>query len=112
MEAAVSEAHYPGRGAYSHLEPAKPTSAPSLISQPSRFPRRISSKITGISVKPYTPELAEHWAAVLANSKNGVFLFERRFLEYHGDRLTDQSAIAYVGDVPAALLPVAIDRIS
>ena len=62
-----------------------------------------------ISVKRYCPELAADWAKVLAGASNDIFLFERGYIEYHGDRFVDFSAIAYMGDDPVALLPAAID---
>jgi len=61
------------------------------------------------TVKRYVSGLKEDWAHVLADSRNGIFLFDRNFIEYHGDRFTDISAIAYVDDIPVALLPASID---
>ena len=63
-----------------------------------------------ILVKRYNPVFAPDWASVLLSARNGLFLFERDFIEYHGDRYVDFSAIAYLGDEPAALLPAAIDQ--
>ena len=65
-----------------------------------------------ISVKRYAAGLKEDWAHVLADSRNGIFLFDRNFVEYHGDRFTDCSAIAYLDDKPVALLPASIDPLS
>ena len=65
-----------------------------------------------VSVERYAPHLAETWASVLADSRNGVFLFERGYLEYHAERFTDVSAIAYLDGQPAALLPASIERAS
>ena len=62
-----------------------------------------------IEVRRYSPELAGDWANVIAYAKNAVFLFERNFIEYHGDRFTEMSAIAYVNDKPVALMPAAFD---
>lgn len=62
-----------------------------------------------ITVRRYNKELASDWADVLANAKNGIFLFDRDFIEYHGARFVEVSAIAYVAGKPAALIPAAID---
>jgi Acetyltransferase (GNAT) domain len=63
-----------------------------------------------ILVKRYGPDFAADWAKVLLSARNGIFLFERGFIEYHGDRFVDFSAIAYLGNEPVALLPAAIDQ--
>ena len=60
-------------------------------------------------MRRYTPDLAEDWATVLRCAKNGLFLFERDFVEYHGERFVEMSAIAYSDGVPVAFLPAAID---
>lgn len=62
-----------------------------------------------ISVQRYRAELATDWAHVLSTSKNGLFLFDRGFIEYHGDRFSDLSVIAYADGKPVALMPAAID---
>lgn len=60
-----------------------------------------------ISVRRYGPALALHWAQVLQESKNGLFQFDREFMEYHADRFDDLSLIAYVNGQPVALFPLA-----
>lgn len=62
-----------------------------------------------ILIKKYVPNLMADWAKVLASSRNGIFLFDRSFVEYHGDRFTDFSTIAYIDEEPVALLPASID---
>ena len=62
-----------------------------------------------VSVKRYEPSLGGDWMKVLAGSRNGVFLFDRNFVEYHADRFDDFSAVAYLDDEPVALLPASID---
>lgn len=62
-----------------------------------------------ISVERYHENLASDWANVLSASKNDLFLFDRGFIEYHGDRFTDLSVIAYADGKPVAFLPAAID---
>jgi hypothetical protein len=47
---------------------------------------------------------------LLARSKNGTFLFDRDYMEYHADRFVDFSAIALVDGSPALLCPASFDR--
>ena len=42
----------------------------------------------------------------MAESKNGVFLFDRRYMDYHSDRFCDHSLMFYVGSQLLAVLPV------
>lgn len=63
-------------------------------------------------VKRYAAELSDDWLRVLDGSRNGVFLFDRSFIEYHGDRFTDCSAVAYLDGEPVALLPASTDMAS
>ena len=60
-----------------------------------------------IRIERYQPGLAAEWAQVLRDAKNGIFLFERAFMEYHGDRFRDASLVAFEDDRPVALLPAA-----
>lgn len=65
-----------------------------------------------VSIRRYVPGLVGDWSKVLASSRNGVFLFDRNFIEYHGDRFVDFSAVAYLDDEPVALMPTSIDQAS
>ena len=65
-----------------------------------------------VSVRRYVPGLGGDWSNVLASSRNGVFLFDRNFIDYHGNRFTDFSAVAYFDGEPVALLPATIDLVS
>lgn len=62
-----------------------------------------------VSVQRYQPEFALEWAKVLDESKNGVFLFERPYIDYHGDRFTDLSMLGFIDGKPVAVFPVALD---
>ena len=46
-----------------------------------------------LSVQPYSSDLRTRWDEFVALSKNGTFLIQRGFLEYHSDRFTDASTI-------------------
>ena len=52
-----------------------------------------------MEVRRYVPALADDWHAVLARSRNGLFLFERTYMDYHADRFPDCSAIAYADGI-------------
>lgn len=63
----------------------------------------------GITIRRYSPELAGDWAAVLERARNGIFQYERGYIEYHGERFNEMSVLAYLDDRPVALMPAAID---
>ena len=44
----------------------------------------------------YTAEKADEWNAFVAESKNGTFLFNRGYMDYHADRFVDHSLMFYV----------------
>lgn len=56
-------------------------------------------------IRRYTPDKADEWNRFVAQSKNGTFLFDRRFMDYHADRFTDASLMVYRGQSLYALLP-------
>ena len=47
----------------------------------------------------------EAWNTLVAQSKNGTFLFDRRFMDYHADRFRDHSLMIYRDRRLYALLP-------
>ena len=59
-------------------------------------------------VTRYTSSHADEWNRFVAQSKNGTFLFDRRFMDYHADRFEDCSLMIYRRDVLYALLPANI----
>lgn len=56
-------------------------------------------------IKRYTPEQADEWNQFVAASKNGTFLFDRRYMDYHADRFQDYSLLFYLGERLLAVLP-------
>ena len=56
-------------------------------------------------IRRYTPELADEWNQFVAESKNGTFLFDRRYMDYHADRFNDHSLLFYIGNRLLAVLP-------
>ena len=53
----------------------------------------------------YTADKADEWNQFVAASKNGTFLFDRRYMDYHSDRFSDHSLMFYVGGRLLAVLP-------
>ena len=49
--------------------------------------------------------MADEWNKFVAASKNGTFLFDRRFMDYHSDRFHDHSLLVYRDHRLYALLP-------
>lgn len=62
-----------------------------------------------IRIERYDPTRSGDWTEVLRHARNGAFLFERAYMDYHGERFTDISLLAYEGNHPVALMPAAID---
>lgn len=58
-----------------------------------------------IETIPYRAELAEKWNAAVHGSRNGTFLFNRGFMDYHADRFEDASLIFMRKGAVLALLP-------
>ena len=55
--------------------------------------------------KRYTPSDEALWNDFVARSKNGTFLFDRHYMDYHSDRFHDHSLMVYLGEKLFALLP-------
>lgn len=49
--------------------------------------------------------MADEWNQFVSASKNGTFLFDRRFMDYHSDRFSDHSLMCYREGRLYALLP-------
>lgn len=43
----------------------------------------------------YTPDHKDEWNAFVVSSKNGTFLFNRDYMDYHSDRFEDYSLMVY-----------------
>jgi hypothetical protein len=52
-------------------------------------------KDPNIKLIRYSKELSVDWDRFLANSKNGTFLFNRSYLDYHSDRFVDHSLLIF-----------------
>jgi len=58
-----------------------------------------------ISVAPFRAGDAEDWNRFVAASRNGTFLFDRRYMDYHADRFADASLVFRAAARVVALLP-------
>ena len=56
-------------------------------------------------VRRYAADSADEWNRFVAGSKQGTFLFDRRFMDYHRDRFHDHSLLVYRDQRLYALLP-------
>lgn len=58
-----------------------------------------------IRVITYTPAHKAFWDDFVKKARNGLFMFERDYMDYHADRFTDYSLLFYDDDELLALLP-------
>lgn len=56
-------------------------------------------------VRPYTSDKAAEWNAFVHDSRQGTFLLDRNYMDYHSDRFADCSLMVYYKDRLFALLP-------
>lgn len=61
--------------------------------------------MSALSVQRYSPTDADRWNAFVATSRNGTFLFDRGFMDYHADRFEDHSLVVTSSEQIVALLP-------
>lgn len=60
---------------------------------------------TSIQVLRYEPARAHDWNSWVASSKNGSFLFQRGYMDYHADRFSDHSLVFVQDDEVIGILP-------
>ena len=58
-----------------------------------------------ITVTRYTPQKHQIWNEFVKQSRQGTFLFDRNYMDYHQDRFHDHSLMIYYKDKLYALLP-------
>ena len=63
-----------------------------------------------LEINKYNSSKKKEWNDFLNLSKNGTFLLDRNFLEYHSDRFIDFSLMFYNNKILVALLPLNIDK--
>ena len=57
----------------------------------------------------YQPEHAEEWNAFVKASKNGTFLIDRRYMDYHQERFNDHSLMFFDDQRLLAVLPAHVE---
>lgn len=57
------------------------------------------------TIIPYSPDRLSEWNSFVAQSKNGTFLFDRSYMDYHSDRFCDHSLMFYLEGRLVAVLP-------
>lgn len=60
------------------------------------------------TIERYSADKADEWNAFVETSRNGTFLHNRNFMDYHADRFADCSLMARRGGKLMALLPANI----
>ena len=58
-----------------------------------------------LDIKRYSAEKAAEWNSFVAKAKQGTFLFDRRYMNYHSDRFSDHSLMVCHKGRLMALLP-------
>jgi len=58
-----------------------------------------------VTVVRYNHGLKEEWNKFAGESRNGTFLFQRNFMDYHSDRFSDHSVMLYKDSHIIALFP-------
>ncbi|EAL5138525.1 GNAT family N-acetyltransferase [Campylobacter coli] len=58
-----------------------------------------------IYIKNHTKETQDIWNNFNKNAKNGLFMFDRNYMDYHSDRFMDNSLMFYEDEKLIALLP-------
>ena len=61
-----------------------------------------------MNVRRYACADKDTWNGFVDASKNGLFMFDRGFMEYHKDRFEDCSLLFYEGDRLISLLPASV----
>ena len=62
-----------------------------------------------IEIVQYTSQQSEEWDSFVRESKNGTFLLERRFMDYHAHRFHDCSLMIYDDHLLVGLFPANVD---
>ena len=52
-------------------------------------------QVDRLRLEPYSPDRAGRWDGFVRASRNGTFLIERGFMDYHADRFADASLMAF-----------------
>ena len=73
-----------------------------------RHPPKKQQPSMSLDIIQYNETHKEEWDAFVKTSKNGTFLFERNYMDYHKERFTDASLMIYNDNRLCALLPATL----
>ena len=59
-----------------------------------------------VEIVQYSEDKKEEWNDFITNSKNGNFMFNRNYMDYHSDRFVDNSLMFYMDGELVAVLPL------
>jgi hypothetical protein len=62
-----------------------------------------------IEIIRYNQTYKKQWNSFVATSKNGTFLFDRNYMDYHSDHFKDYSLLIYKDNILKAIMPNSID---
>jgi hypothetical protein len=62
-----------------------------------------------LEIVKYSDDRRDEWNSFLPNSRDGLFMFHRDYMEYHSDRFIDHSLMIHEGKEAVALLPANLD---
>jgi hypothetical protein len=62
-----------------------------------------------IDIIRYTPAESREWNAFVAGARNGHFIFDRRYMDYHNERFSDFSVMIRAGGRLVGVMPANID---
>lgn len=62
-----------------------------------------------VRIERYSPENKRRWDEFAARSRERCFIFQRDYIDYHGERFSDHSLLAFKGQRIIALLPLEVD---
>jgi predicted nucleic acid-binding protein len=63
-----------------------------------------------ITVKVYSSEYKVDWDEFISKSKNGLFLFNRSYMDYHSNRFHDHSLLFFKKEKLVAVLPANLEN--
>jgi|JI8StandDraft_1071087.scaffolds.fasta_scaffold147908_2 hypothetical protein len=61
-----------------------------------------------VTLQRYNETLFNTWNGLNEHAKNGIFLFDRNYMDYHADRFEDHSYLFYKGEELLALFPASV----
>jgi hypothetical protein len=61
-----------------------------------------------VFIRRFSAELPVVWNDFIKQAKNGIFLFDRGYMDYHADRFEDHSLLFYNDDELLAVLPASL----